>query len=90
MIDKPPGKRAERRETRQDGSGGNSQGTCLGAAQKITVKRATPEEEAAGLMEQVVERSNMTAALKRVESNGGASGVEEMSVDGLRSHLKAE
>ena len=90
MIDKPQGKRAERPEARQEGSGRNSQGTCLGVAQKITVKRATPEEEVAGLMEQVVERSNMTAALKRVESNGGASGVDEMSVDGLRSHLKAE
>lgn len=39
-------------------------------------------------MEQVVARENMLAALRRVERNGGAPGVDGMSVDDLRAHLK--
>lgn len=41
------------------------------------------------LMEQVVARENMLAALRRVEQNGGAPGSDGMSVDDLRAHLKA-
>jgi RNA-directed DNA polymerase len=40
------------------------------------------------LMEAVVERENMLVALKRVESNGGAAGVDEMTVEELRPYLK--
>ena len=40
------------------------------------------------LMEAVVERENMLVALKRVESNGGAAGVDEMTVEELRRYLK--
>ncbi len=41
------------------------------------------------LMEQVVARENMLAALRRVEQNGGAPGSDGMSVDDLRGYLKA-
>ncbi len=41
------------------------------------------------LMDAVVERENMTEALRRVERNQGASGVDEMSVSDLRPYLKA-
>jgi RNA-directed DNA polymerase len=40
------------------------------------------------LMEEVCERSNLQLALKRVRQNGGAPGVDGMSVDDLRQHLK--
>lgn len=40
------------------------------------------------LMEQVVARENMLAALRRVEQNGGAPGSDGMSADDLRAHLK--
>ncbi|ACX51456.1 RNA-directed DNA polymerase (Reverse transcriptase) [Ammonifex degensii KC4] len=40
------------------------------------------------LMEQVVERANMTKALRRVERNGGAAGVDGMEPEALRSYLK--
>lgn len=40
------------------------------------------------LMEQVVARENMLAALRRVEQNGGAPGTDGMDVDDLRAHLK--
>jgi RNA-directed DNA polymerase len=40
------------------------------------------------LMEAVVERSNMTLALRRVESNAGSAGVDTMEVGELRGYLK--
>ena len=54
---------------------------------------ATAGEEVTGpgttqLMEAVVERSNMLAALHQVEGNKGAAGVDGMTVDELRAHLK--
>lgn len=42
------------------------------------------------LMEAVVERSNMLQALHRVERNKGAAGVDGMTVEDLRSHLKEQ
>jgi group II intron reverse transcriptase/maturase len=39
------------------------------------------------LMEQVVERRNMLSALKRVERNKGAAGVDGMGTKELRAHL---
>ncbi|MCW8984505.1 MAG: group II intron reverse transcriptase/maturase [Thermoanaerobaculales bacterium] len=40
------------------------------------------------MMEAVVERENMTAALLRVEANKGSAGVDEMTVESLRSYLR--
>ena len=40
------------------------------------------------LWEQVWERENLTTALKRVESNGGAPGNDGMTVKDLRGYLK--
>ncbi len=40
------------------------------------------------LMEQVVARDNMLAALRRVESNKGAPGNDGMTIGELRGHLK--
>ena len=42
----------------------------------------------AGTWEAVFERTNMLNALKRVESNKGAAGIDGMKVDELRSYLK--
>jgi group II intron reverse transcriptase/maturase len=41
-----------------------------------------------GVWEQVFERENLFAALKRVESNGGAPGIDGMTVQELRPWLK--
>lgn len=41
-----------------------------------------------GLLEVILERENLWAALKRVETNKGAAGVDGMSVASLRGHLK--
>ena len=43
----------------------------------------------AGAWEAVFGRENMLNALKRVESNKGAAGIDGMKVEELRSHLKA-
>ena len=38
------------------------------------------------MLEEILSKENMTAALKRVKSNKGASGVDGMSVDELQSY----
>lgn len=45
--------------------------------------------ESMQLMECVLERGNMLSALKRVEQNRGAPGVDGLGVEELRSYLKA-
>jgi len=40
------------------------------------------------LMERVVERSNVVAALKRVQKNKGSPGIDGMTVEALRDHLR--
>jgi RNA-directed DNA polymerase len=42
----------------------------------------------AGLWEQVLERENLNAALKQVERNGGAPGIDGMTTKDLRPYLK--
>jgi len=41
------------------------------------------------IWEQVFERKNLLRALKRVKANGGAPGVDGMTVEALRPYLKA-
>jgi len=43
-----------------------------------------------GLMEQVVARENMLAALRRVERNGGAPGIDGIPTERLRDQIRAE
>ena len=40
------------------------------------------------LMEEVVRKENLIRALKRVRANKGAPGVDGMTVDQLRDHLR--
>ena len=44
----------------------------------------------AGLMERVVERGNLRAALARVKRNGGSPGVDGMTVEGLPGYLREQ
>jgi RNA-directed DNA polymerase len=90
MIDKTPPKREEKPEACLEGSERNSRVAERGVSEKITAKRDKPSPEEMQLMEQVVERENMKKALKRVEENEGAAGVDEMPVAELREYLKAE
>ena len=90
MIEKTPPKREETPEACLEGRERNSRVAESGASEKVTARRDKPSPEEMQLMEQVVERENMKKALKRVEENKGASGVDEMSVAELREYLKAE
>jgi RNA-directed DNA polymerase len=52
-----------------------------------TAKRESSNPKKAQMMEAVVERGNRRAALKRVEANKGAAGVDGMSIEALRPWL---
>ena len=51
----------------------------------IGTERPVGEEQ---LMERVLERENLLRALKRVEQNKGAAGVDGMTVEELRPYLR--
>lgn len=89
MTERDAESMAEKPETHTEGSGRNPRDTEMGAS-KVTARRedSSPEEEQ--LMEAVVERENMLAALQRVTSNRGAAGVDGMTVEELRPHLREE
>src|ERR1041384_2605295 len=60
----------------------------LSTTASINCSVSGPETEQ--LMEAVVERENMVAALQRVVSNRGAAGVDGMTVEQLKPYLKEE
>lgn len=70
------------------GSGRNPQEGGAGAS-KVTASPERSEPKMALLMEAVVERENMVAALHRVQTNKGSAGVDGLSVEALTSYLKA-
>ena len=80
-------RRAEKLESHPEGSRRNWREEGLGAS-RVTARRDDSGPEAEQLMEAVVERENMWAALKQVERNSGAAGVDKMTVAQLRSYLR--
>src|ERR1041384_806349 len=80
-------RRAEKLESHPEGSRRNRREEGLGAS-KVTAERETLEPETEQLMEAVVERENMWSALKQVERNKGAAGVDKISVEQLRAYLR--
>ena len=69
------------------GSGRNPQGPEVCAAE-VAATRDASSLESSQLMEAVVARENMLLALKRVERNKGAAGVDGMPVEALREYLR--
>jgi group II intron reverse transcriptase/maturase len=55
-----------------------------------TAKHGNERSGASGLMERVLARDNLLAALKRVERNKGSAGVDGMKVDGMRAFFVVE
>ncbi len=84
--------RDERRKqnTQDKGTTGQTREVKLpGAEQRAEASPARDEEQASTeLWEQVMGRENLHAALKRVERNGGAPGIDGMPVEELRPYLK--
>lgn len=57
--------------------------------QRVEVSTARDEGKSlAGLWEAIFERENLTTAIKRVEGNKGAPGIDGMTVEELRPYLK--
>ena len=54
-----------------------------------TASQGDERSGTSGLMELVLERQNLQAALKRVRKNKGSPGIDGMTVDELSNHLKA-
>jgi RNA-directed DNA polymerase len=67
--------------------GGTAEGKGI-ARQARTAREDTAEDGTSMLMEKVVRRENMLAAHARVVRNGGAPGVDGMTVDELWSHCQ--
>jgi RNA-directed DNA polymerase len=77
-------RRAEKLESHPEGSRRNRREEGLGAS-RATARREDSGPETEQLMEAVVERENMWLALKQVERNKGAAGVDKMTVAQLRA-----
>ena len=89
MVKETQDKKAEKPESPGGSSGRNPQVKPMGASNTTAVEEVTGPGTTQ-LMEAVVERSNMLAALHRVESNKGAAGVDGMTVAELRAYLKEQ
>jgi len=70
------------------GSGRNPREDGVGAS-RVTASSEISEPGVAELMEAVVERGNMAAALKKVKANKGSAGMDGMTVEELTPHLRA-
>ena len=58
--------------------------------QFAALDKGTSDGEGEKVWEQIWERSNLLTALKRVETNGGAPGIDGMLVEELRPYLKEQ
>src|ERR1043166_7915506 len=79
--------RAETLDSHPEGSQRNWREEGLGASSD-TVTREDSGPEVEQLLEAMVERKNMWLALKQVERNSGAAGVDNMTVGQLRTYLR--
>jgi RNA-directed DNA polymerase len=82
-------KRAEMHDTALAGSGRNLRVADEGVSRQSARREACCPGNSQ-MMEAVVERENMTAALRRVEANKGSAGVDDMPVEALRPYLKEQ
>ena len=89
MEKKTPAIKGEIPSTCLGGKGRNPRLPITGASNSTaSQENSLPQDER--LMEEVLSKENMIKALRRVESNQGAAGVDEMSFGELRSYLKTE
>jgi RNA-directed DNA polymerase len=87
MSSRDADRRAEMLDSHPEGSRRNGREEGLGAS-SVTATRENSGAEAEQLLEAVVERKNMWLALKQVERNSGAAGVDNMTVAQLREYLR--
>lgn len=82
-------KMAEKPEAHSEDSGRNLRTYGQGAP-NVTARKEPSRPEEPTLIDAVVERENMTRALRRVQANKGAPGVDGMTVDELLPYLHQE
>lgn len=81
-----------RREQKTEKSGWTCEGTVEPESNKGARSTATPgtaeKNGAESLLERILHRDNLNAAYKRVKQNGGAAGVDGMTVDEMLPFLR--
>jgi RNA-directed DNA polymerase len=80
-------RRVEIPDSHPEGSQRNWREEGLGAS-RVAARRADSVPEAEQLLEAVIERKNMWLALKQVERNKGAAGVDKVTAEQLRAYLR--
>ena len=88
MSSRDADSRAERLDSHPEGSQRNWREEGLGASNVTATRAPSGAEAVEQLLEAVVERKNMGLALKQVERNSGAAGVDNMTVEELRTYLR--
>jgi len=80
-------RQAEMSVTGPDGNRRNRRDNGDGAS-RFTARTDNSSPQTMQMIEAVVERENMIAALRRVEANKGSAGVDKMTVESLRPYLR--
>jgi group II intron reverse transcriptase/maturase len=88
MSSRDADRRVEMLDSHPEGSQRNWREEGLGASSVAVTRDNSGAEAVEQLLEAVVERKNMWLALKQVERNRGAAGVDNMTVAQLRSYLR--
>jgi RNA-directed DNA polymerase len=81
--------RADRREPSLKAKG-EARGEQASAEPSTGVREQRSDGEGERLLEQILTVENLNRAVKRVEANGGAPGIDGMTVAELRPYLKAQ
>jgi RNA-directed DNA polymerase len=79
---------AEMPEDSREAAGGTCRSTER-ERQASTAGKGNTQPKATKVMEEVLRRENLLKALKRVQSNQGAPGIDGMTVDAIKPYLKA-
>ena len=80
--------KAERPEHAHDQGSGTAEDASGGARQTSTAQAGVGSGEAPALLEEVLRRENLTRAYARVVHNGGAPGVDGITVGAFKSYLR--
>ena len=80
----------ENTSTGAGGKGRNPRLPVAVGASKSTASQNNLNPREDQLMEEVLSKENMSTAMKRVEANKGAAGIDDMTVDELNGYLKQE
>lgn len=88
MDERVADEKAEKPEHAQEAGGGTAEGLRGGARQTSTAQAVFVRAETSALLEEVLRRENLGVAYARVVRNGGAPGVDGITVEQFKSYLK--